>query len=120
MSREQINAQLDSIPRKSIAMGSESLRKKFAVDDDTVRRAIGRAIERALQIAGMQKGEAAHEMGYGTNQAPLSRWIAGEENPQIAKLWSIERFRVAFVLALSEELKGAAEVITTITIRRSA
>jgi hypothetical protein len=120
MAREHLAAQLDGIQRKSIAMGGESLRKKFAATDDDWNRVIGRVIERALELAGMQKGEAAAEMGYGTNQAPLSRWIAGVETAQFQKLWRVERLRTPIVLAWSEQLNGAAEIVTTITIRRSA
>lgn len=98
-------------------MGGEGLRKKFA--DDECRRAIGRAIEQALGLAGMQKGEAAAEMGYGDNQAPLSRWIAGTETPQFAKLFSIDRLQGPLVIALAA-LSTDTEVVTEIRVRRRA
>lgn len=117
---ENLTARLDSIPRKSLAMRHEdphTLRKKFA--DDEWKLVIGGAIERALELAGMQKGQAAFEMGYGENQAPLSRWIAGTESPQFARLWSVPALRGPIVLALAE-LSETVSVETTITVRRRA
>lgn len=112
-------AALDRVPRKTLAMGSEALRKKFAESDDAMKRALGRAIERALQIAGMTKGEAAHEMGYGENQAPISRWIAGSETPQFCRLFAVPALRAPLVLALAE-LSTDIEVTQHIVIRRRA
>jgi hypothetical protein len=123
MTRAEATAQLADLQRKPLAATlrtGEGPRKKFA--DEDVCRAIGRAIERALNLAGMQKGEAAFEMGYGQNQAPLSRWIAGEDTPQLARLFAVARLRGPLVIALAEycgsKIAEDVEVITEIRVRR--
>jgi hypothetical protein len=117
MAREHLAAELDGIPRKNLSMRGEGLRKKLA--DPQIRHALGRAIERALQLADMTKSQASQEMGYGENQAPISRWISGVENPQFDKLFTIERLREPLVIAIAE-MAGTIEVRTTLTIRRTA
>lgn len=107
------------IPRKAVAadlrMPAKLDRKALA---DDVRREIGRAIERALQLADITKQDASDRMGYGTNQAPLSRWISGVERPQFEKLFAIRELRGPMVQALAE-LSSDIEVTTTIRIRRA-
>jgi hypothetical protein len=118
--RSHDTARLDALPRKTLAMslpGDDTGRKHLA--DDHWKHAIGRAIERALELAGLQKGQAAAAMGYGENQAPISRWIAGAESPQFARLWSVPELRGPLVIALAE-LSDAVSVETTITLRRRA
>lgn len=101
-------------------MTGESLRKKLAEpSDDAARVALGSAIERALQLAGMTKVQAAQEMGYGENQAPVSRWIAGIETPQFAKLFAVKQLRQPLVIALAE-LADGIEIVTQLTVRRRA
>lgn len=100
---------LDSIPRKVLAAGeagAKPLRKPLAVD-------LGSAIERALSIAGLTKKDVSYRMGYGTNQAPISRWIAGTEMPQLSKLWAIEELRGPLVVALAEAVDDSGVVVTT-------
>jgi hypothetical protein len=109
------NARLDAIPRKVLAVRGETLRKPLA--DDAM--AIGRVIERALVLAGLSKQDAAFKMGYGTNQAPLSRWIAGIETPQFAKLFALVELRAPLVMAFAESVQDI-DVVTQVTIRRRA
>jgi hypothetical protein len=110
-----ITAQLDGIKRKSLVMRGESLRKPLA---DDLKRPIGQAIERALVLADITKQDAAFRMGY-EDQSALSRWIAGAETAQFARLFSIPELRGPLVIALAE-LSETVSVETTITIRRRA
>lgn len=92
-------------PRKMLAMDGEALRKPLA--EAEFKAVIGRAIERALHLSNLTKQEAAYGMGYGENQAPVSRWISGTETPQFAKLWMLGRpFQIALVEALADESGG--------------
>lgn len=99
---------LDELPRKMLAAGSVSVakadRKPLAEEWQVL---LGQAIECALRRARITKQDAAYRMGYGTNQAPLSRWISGAETPQFAKLFSIPELRMPLCVELAE-LSGAA------------
>lgn len=106
---------LGEAPRKSVAKPSEGHRKPVAED---LKRAIGFAIARALELANLTKQEAAFQMGY-EDQSALSRWISGVETAQFAKLFGIARLRGPLVIALAE-LSEDVVVETTISIRRSA
>lgn len=99
------------VPRKMLAARGEAVRKPLAEE-------IGGAIERALTLARITKQDACYRMGYGANQAPLSRWISGAERPQFEKLWGIDELRGPLVTALAE-LAGY-DVVTEIRIRRPA
>lgn len=111
-----VTAARATTPRKMLAMGGEGLRKPLAELDH--RRAIGRAIERALEYADLTKQQASGLMGY-PDQSALSRWISGAETPQLAKLWTLgPRFRHGFVIALADNAADdGVEVRTTITLR---
>lgn len=107
-------AQLDGIPRKTLAMRGEALRKKIA--EPTI--ALGPAIERALELAHLTRQEASHAMGY-RDPSALSRWISGAERPQFERLFAVPRLKCALVIALAELAEGI-EITTQITIRRRA
>jgi hypothetical protein len=102
---------LDAVPRKTLAMRSESLRKPLA-------GAIGRAIDRAITLSGLTKQDAAYRMGY-QDQSAVARWISGVETPQLARLFAVPELRAPLVQALAE-LSSDVEVTTTITVRRRA
>jgi hypothetical protein len=115
-------ARLDAIKRKPAAMRIDYLdlegeghRKRLA--DEDLRRLIGRAIERAIDLAKLEKKAVAHAMGYADGSA-LARWISGVETPQFAKLFGVVALRRALVIALAEIADGV-DVQTTITIRRA-
>lgn len=88
---------------------SEGDRKKFAVDEKAL---IGRAVERAISVAGLTKQEAAFQMGY-SDSGTLSRWCAGTETPQFAKLWAVEALRGPLVIALAEAMDDSGVIVTT-------
>ena len=81
-----------------------------------ISRVIGRSIERALIAAGLEKKAAAAEMGY-ADQSALSRWIAGIETANFAKLWSLgAAFQRELVIALAAEC-AAIHVDTVLTVK---
>ena len=109
-------------PRKMLAireLRGEADRKPLAVAE--ISRVIGRAIERALIAAGMEKKAAAAEMGY-ADQSALSRWIAGIETANFAKLWSLGApFQRELVIALAAECAAIrVDTVLTATDRRTA
>jgi len=105
-------SRLDAVPRKTLAMRGEGLRKPLA---DGV---MGRAIDRAIVLSGLTKQDAAYRMGY-QDQSALARWISGVETPQFARLFAVQELRAPLVQALAE-LASDVEVTTTITVRRRA
>ena len=118
---------LPSTPRKPLAAGLRpdygTERKELANGPEGPeldrKRRVGGWIERALQIAGMTKLQASQAMGYGDNQAPISRWIAGTENPQFHKLLLLgRRYEHGFVIAQAEDAGLGVEVDTVVRISR--
>lgn len=116
---------LAELPRKNLGMKGESLsrrgeglRKKFA--DPDAQRALGRLIERSLEIAGITKGQLARSLGYGDDQSQVARWIAGVERAQIERLLALPAFCAAFVVALAEQGVDGVEIETVVKVRRKA
>lgn len=112
---------LPDAPRKNLAArltSSEGLHKPLVSDhDDLAKRVMGAVIDAALRGAGLTKQQASREMGYGENQAPISNWISGKENPQLSRLWSIGReFRAQWVVALAHACECDVEVKTVVTV----
>jgi hypothetical protein len=104
-------------PRKRSASSAgqgETDRKRLAED---FKQLIGRAIERGIVLAGMTKQEVSYAMGY-PDASALSRWIAGTETPQFARLFIVEALQAPLCVALSEIAKDAV-VTTHISIRRA-
>lgn len=79
------------------------------------REGLGKAVARALALAGLSQKEAAAAVGRDTAQ--IARWVAGTERPQLDTLFAVEALRQPLVIALAE-LSGAAEVTTTIKLKR--
>lgn len=80
------------------------------------RPLIGRALARAIQIAGLSQKEAAALIG--RDQAQVARWIAGSERPQLDAIFAVSQLREPLVIALAN--LTACEVAVEIRIRRSA
>lgn len=87
-----------------------------SVENRDFRAEIGRAIERAASLAGMSKKEVAALVG--CEPAQLSRWIAGTETPQFARLFAIEALREPLCVALAQ--MSGAEIHMDIKFRRLA
>jgi len=100
--------QLDRVHPQMLRLGGESDRKKLAV---------GRTVERALEILGMTKQAAAYAMGY-ADPGPVSRWCAATERPLFDKLFAIDRFEECWIVALAEK-NPAMEVETVVKFRRA-
>lgn len=108
---------LDDVHPKMLAVrprSSETDRKPLA--EQEWRRQIGRMIERALVLSAMTAQELSYQMGY-ADQSALSRWIAAVERPQFDKLFAVDRFYDAWVIA-SAEHNPRLEVETVVRIRR--
>ena len=95
-------------------MAKADLRKAETVN---YREQIGQAIQRATSLIGWTLKELAGHVNRDPRQ--VARWIAGQERAQLDVLWEVEELRGPLVLALAE-LSQQAEVVTTISLRRTA
>ena len=77
------------------------------------RAEIGRAIQRAISIAGRSQKEVAGLIG--CDVAQMARWIAGTERPQFDRLFAVEELRWPLIQGLAA--LAQAEVITEIRRR---
>jgi hypothetical protein len=99
-----------------LAITSEAVGKPLAGRD--WRRHIGQTIERALELAHLTKQGVSGAMGY-QDQGSLSRWISAVERPHFDKLFAVDRFYDAWVIACAES-NPRLEVDTLIRVRRVA
>ena len=113
MNPKVANRLADVHPQMLRAEG-EGRRKELA----DLRPVIGELVSRALQLAGVTKQEAAFRMRY-SDPGTVSRWCSGVERPAFDKLFTIEGFEVAWVLAIAERNRGIV-VETVVRIRRRA
>lgn len=97
---------LPAAPRKPLAMGfaaaaepGEGDRKKLA--EPNSQRAFGVVLARAFALANLTQQEVAFRLGY-TDQSAVSRWVAGTENAQIARLLTLAELRGPLVMAIAE------------------
>lgn len=74
------------------------------VETRDYRADVGRAIQRAVLLAGMSQKEVAADIG--CDVAQLSRWIAGTETPQFARLFALEKLREPLCVTLAQ-MSGA-------------
>jgi len=91
----------------------EGDRKKLA----DLRQAIGQLVARTFELMGITKQDAAYRLQY-RDAGTISRWCSGTERPLFDKLFSLDGFDVAYVLAIAER-NARIEVQTVVTIRRT-
>lgn len=77
---------------------------------------IGACLDEARRVVGWTLEQLAQELGRDPRQ--VRRWIAGEEQTQVAVVFAVEPLRQPFVVALAK--LAQCEVITEIRVRRSA
>lgn len=95
-------------------MAKVDLRK--AETHEATRKQIGDAIDRCRTLCRLSLKEFAQALDREERQ--VARWIAGTERPQLDAIFANTQLHLAFVQALAE--LANAEVVTTITIRRTA
>lgn len=98
----------------------EGLRPRMAkalknLEDRPWREQIGRAIERAISIAGLSQKEAAALLD--RDQAQVARWVSSTERPQLDAIFAVPVLRGPIVIALAE-LSQDIDVVTQITVTR--
>ncbi len=97
-----LSPDLGAIPLKMLRSSTDDGLKKL----QDCRRAHGRVLERAIQIAGYSKKEAADELGQiGANQ--LAAWLSGTENAQTWRWQQHPKLGPALLLAHAEVTRGA-------------
>lgn len=105
---------LAGVHPQMLRAGIEGDRKKVA----DLRPVIGRLVERALELAELTKQDAAYRMGY-RDAGTISRWCSAVERPLFDKLFTLDGFEAAWMLALAER-NPKMEVETIVKIRRTA
>jgi hypothetical protein len=111
-------ASLDGLHPQMLRAGLRSSAKADRKPLADLRPVVGQLVERALVLAGISKQVAAYEMHY-ADQGTVSRWCSGLERPAFDKLFALDGFRAAYVLAIAEA-DEQMDATTVITIRRSA
>ena len=113
-----VNPRVPDVPRKMLRAGLRSEANADRKPLADLRPVIGLLVDRALVLAGISKQDAAYRMNY-ADQGTVSRWCSGLERPAFDKLFTMDGFDVAWVLAMAER-NARIETTTVITIRRSA
>lgn len=103
-------------PHKSLEGVRPRMAKAVNKVERTWRERVGHAIARTFALAGVTQKEAAALLD--RDPAQIARWVSSDERPQFDVMLSVETFRSPLVQALAE--LGGADVLTTITIRRTA
>ena len=78
------------------------------------RSDIGHAIQRAISLRGWTLKEFAAAVDRDERQC--SRWITGDERPQMDTLFAVETLRSPLIQALAELAGADVDVTTAITI----
>ena len=92
---------LDGVPLKMLKKDGDPGLKNFQEQ----RRAHGRVLERAIQIAGLTKKEATERLGI-EQQSQLTAWLTGAENPQTWRFQQHPTLGPALLLAQAEDETG--------------
>ena len=81
-------------------------------------RAIGAALQRAVNYAGLSNKEAAAACG--VNDGEFGKWISGTEGrrPQFDRVFAVAALRRPLVIALAELGGDGVEVVTEIRVTR--
>jgi hypothetical protein len=111
---QSITDRLKDVHPQMLRAESEGDRKEVA----DLRQVIARLVGRAFELMGITKQDAAYRMGY-QDPGTVSRWCSATERPLFDKLFSLDGFEVAYVLAIAER-HSRMDVQTTITVKRIA
>lgn len=82
---------------------------------------VGRAIQRAVSLAGLSNKEAAGQVG--VDDAEFGKWLTGSSenrHPHLDRLFAVEALRVPLVIALAELAGAGVEIDTVIRVKRIA
>lgn len=104
---------LNAVKPKSLVMKGEALHKFLVLPEH--RAAVARVVRRMLEISGLQHKDAAFLLGFGDDQTPISRWLAGVEPPNLARILTVPALACALSAAIAESQAGAtARYVVTI------
>ena len=80
------------------------------------REQLGKAIERAKALSGLNLNQFADEIG--RNERQVARWITGDERPQFDAIFASDKLRQPIVIALAEMAGDGVCVETIVRVRR--
>lgn len=102
------------LPEKASALAKAVLRNP---ENEGGRELVGAAIRRAVALAGLSHKEAAAQIG--VNDAQFGKWLSGNENPQVHRVFAVVALRQPFVVALAEQCEAEGiSVRTVVTLER--
>lgn len=86
-------------------------------DTEAYYAALGGCMDEVRRVFDLSLEGFAYELGVDRGQ--LGKQIKGEDRPQLEKVFAVERFRPALVIALAK-LASGVQIDTVVTWRRSA
>ena len=102
----------DAPPRRISALRGESECRKPELAN------LGVILQHAFKLAHLEPKEVAYRLGY-TDESIIYKWFAGTENPNMAKLLTLNGFPLALVLSLAQSGIEGIDVQTVVTMRRT-
>lgn len=110
---------LSGVHPKMLRVGTGSVAKPDRKKLADLRPVVGRRVERTFELMGITKQDAAFRMGY-SDAGTVSRWCSGTERPHLDKLFQLDGFEQAWLLASAEHNAPTMEVETIVKLRRPA
>lgn len=101
-------------PHRPAKVAAAGIRK---ADTERYYASLGACMEEVRCVFGLSLKEFADALQKDERQ--LKRQIDGGDRPQLEAVFAVERFRAPLVIALAK-LAADVDVVTTITVRRSA
>lgn len=103
------------LPEKSQKQAKAEVRK---ADDEMWRAAVGQVVEDIRLLAKLSLKEFADAVSRDERQ--VARWISGADRPQFDAVVAVEELRQPLVIAIARLAGQGVEIVTQITVRRSA
>ena len=95
------------LPERSHGQAKADLR----IPEMSDKTLVGRAIQRAVSLAGLTNKEAAALIG--VNDSQFGKWLSGNEPPQVHRVFGVETLRGPLVIALAEAMDDSGVIVTT-------
>lgn len=106
------------LPERAERSAKASLAHLRNPETEIWRARIGRAVDRAMRLAGWSLKELSGHVKRDERQ--VARWIDGQERPQFDVLFAVAVLQQPLVIALAELAEIGVEIDTVIRLRRRA
>lgn len=95
------------LPERSNGQAKANLR----IPEMSDKTLVGRAIQRAVSLAGLTNKEAAGLIG--VNDSQFGKWLSGNEPPQVHRVFAVAQLQQPLVIALAEAIDDSGVIVTT-------